>query len=103
MQILLEDVVGCLIGILTRVHGAEGRHATCRSIGTVGLFIFAANMIGKVPGMMSPTASINVTLGCAITVWVFYHLMGLREQGVVNYLKHFAVMPGAPCWIAPWC
>ena len=42
-------------------------------------------MIGKMPGLMSPTASINVTLGCAITVWVFYHLMGFREQGVVNY------------------
>ena len=55
-----------------------------------------ANMIGKMPGLMSPTASINVTLGCAITVWVFYHLMGLREQGVVNYLKHFVCMPGAP-------
>ena len=57
--------------------------------------------MGKIPGLMSPTASINVTLGCAITVWVFYHLMGFREQGVFNYLKHFAVMPGAPLWIAP--
>jgi F-type H+-transporting ATPase subunit a len=27
--------------------------------------------------------------------------MGFREQGVFNYLKHFAVMPGAPLWIAP--
>ena len=58
-------------------------------------------MLGKVPGMMSPTANINVTLGCAITVWVFYHLMGVREQGLLNYLKHFAVMPGAPIAIAP--
>jgi F-type H+-transporting ATPase subunit a len=57
--------------------------------------------MGKIPGLMSPTASINVTLGCAITVWVYYHLMGFREQGVFNYLKHFAVMPGAPLWIAP--
>jgi F-type H+-transporting ATPase subunit a len=37
----------------------------------------------------------------AVTVWVFYHLMGFREQGVWNYLKHFAIMPGAPLWIAP--
>ena len=63
-------------------------------IGTVGLFIFTANMIGKVPGMMSPTASINVTVGCAITVWVFYHLMGLIEQGPVKYVLHFMFMPG---------
>jgi F-type H+-transporting ATPase subunit a len=100
LQILLEDVVGGLIGILNEYIGPKGvRYLPL--IGTVGLFIFTANMIGKVPGMMSPTANINVTLGCAITVWVFYHLMGVREQGLVSYLKHFAVMPGAPIAIAP--
>jgi F-type H+-transporting ATPase subunit a len=58
-------------------------------------------MIGKVPGFMSPTANINVTLGCAITVWVYYHFQGIRAQGILSYLKHFAVMPGAPIWTAP--
>jgi F-type H+-transporting ATPase subunit a len=99
-QILLEDLVGGLIGIMTEYMGPKGvRYLPL--IGTVGLFIFTANMIGKVPGMMSPTANINVTLGCAITVWVFYHLMGVKEQGIGSYLKHFAVMPGAPLAIAP--
>jgi F-type H+-transporting ATPase subunit a len=97
LQILLEDVVGGLVGILTEYMGPKGvRYLPL--VGTVGLFIFTANMIGKVPGMMSPTASINVTLGCAVTVWVFYHLMGLREQGPVNYVLHFMFMPGAPWW-----
>jgi F-type H+-transporting ATPase subunit a len=100
VQILLEDLVGGLIGIMTEYMGPKGvRYLPL--IGTVGLFIFTANMIGKVPGMMSPTANINVTLGCAITVWVFYHLMGVKEQGIGSYLKHFAVMPGAPLAIAP--
>jgi F-type H+-transporting ATPase subunit a len=100
LQILLEDVVGFLNGLLTEYMGPKGlRYLPL--IGTVGLFIFSANMIGKVPGMMSPTANINVTLGCAITVWVFYHLMGVKEQGIGSYLKHFAVMPGAPLAIAP--
>jgi F-type H+-transporting ATPase subunit a len=100
LQILLEDVVGGLIGIMNEYMGPKGvRYLPL--IGTVGLFIFTANMIGKVPGMMSPTANINVTLGCAVTVWVFYHLMGVREQGLFKYLKHFAVMPGAPIAIAP--
>jgi len=97
VQILLEDVVGFLNGLLTEYMGPKGlRYLPL--IGTVGLFIFSANMIGKVPGMMSPTANINVTLGCAITVWVFYHLMGLREQGPVSYVLHFMFMPGAPWW-----
>ena len=95
LQILLEDVVGGLIGIMNEYMGPKGARYL-PLIGTVGLFIFTANMIGKVPGMMSPTANINVTLGCAVTVWVFYHLMGVREQGLFRYLKHFAVMPGRP-------
>ena len=58
-------------------------------------------MIGKIPGFMSPTASINVTLGCALTVWVYYHLQGVKEQGILSYVKHFAAPPGAPLFIAP--
>jgi F-type H+-transporting ATPase subunit a len=100
LQILLEDLVGGIIGILREYIGPKGDRFL-PLVGAVGLFIFVANAIGKIPGLMSPTASINTTLGCAITVWVFYHLMGFREQGVVSYLKHFAVMPGAPIWTAP--
>jgi F-type H+-transporting ATPase subunit a len=50
---------------------------------------------------MAPTSNINVTVGLAITTWVYYHFQGLKKQGVVNYLKHFAVPPGAPVWMAP--
>jgi F-type H+-transporting ATPase subunit a len=55
--------------------------------------------MGLVPGLMAPTSSINVTLGCAITVWVYYHFHGIKEQGIVNYIKHFWAPPGAPWWI----
>jgi F-type H+-transporting ATPase subunit a len=100
LQILMEDLVGFVIGILREYIGPKG-DKYLPLIGSVGLYIFVANAIGKVPGFVSPTANINVPLGCAITVWVFYHLMGFKEQGVVSYLKHFAFMPGAPLWIAP--
>jgi F-type H+-transporting ATPase subunit a len=100
LQIVLEDVVGGLKGLLVDNVGPKGVKYL-PLIGTVGLFIFVGNMIGKIPGFMSPTANINVTLGCAITVWVYYHLHGIREQGIFNYVKHFAVMPGAPLATAP--
>jgi F-type H+-transporting ATPase subunit a len=93
-------VVGGLTSILRENIGPKGPKYL-PLIGTVGLFIFTANMLGKVPGLMSPTANINVTLGCALTVWVYYHLQGIKEQGIVGYLKHFAVLPGAPIAIAP--
>jgi len=34
-------------------------------------------------------------------VWVFYHVQGVKEQGLVAYLKHFAVPPGSPVAMAP--
>lgn len=100
LQIVLEDVVGFLKSTLVEHIGPKGPKYL-PLVGTVGIFIFLGNMLGKIPGFMSPTANINVTLGCAITVWVFYHLQGIRAQGIVSYVKHFAVLPGAPIVIAP--
>jgi F-type H+-transporting ATPase subunit a len=100
LQIVLEDVVSFMLGILREYIGPKGEKYL-PLVGTVGLFIFVANAMGKIPGLISPTADINVPLGCAITVWVFYHVMGIRAQGIGPYLKHFAVMPGAPLAIAP--
>ncbi len=42
------------------------------------------NYMGLMPGLMAPTSNINVTLGCALTIWVYYHFQGIREQGVVG-------------------
>jgi F-type H+-transporting ATPase subunit a len=99
-QIILEDVVGFLVSMLKDNIGPKGpRYLPL--IGTIGLYIFISNMLSKIPGLMSPTSNINVTVGCAITVWVYYHLMGLKEQGVVAYVKHFAVPPGSPVALAP--
>ena len=68
----------------------------CRSSATLGLFILLGNYMGLVPGLMAPTSSINVTLGCAMTIWVYYHYQGIKAQGIVGYVKHFWAPPGAP-------
>jgi F-type H+-transporting ATPase subunit a len=99
-QILLEDSVLGLLSMIEGWIGPEGR-AYLPLVTALGIFILIANYAGLVPGLMSPTANINVPVGCAITTWVYYHVEGLRKQGVVNYAKHFAVPPGAPVWMAP--
>jgi F-type H+-transporting ATPase subunit a len=100
LQIVLEDVVGFFINMLKSNIGETGpRYLPL--VATVGLFIFVANLFGKVPGLMSPTANINVPLGCALTVWVYYQFQGIRVQGLLGHLKHFALPPGAPIFIAP--
>jgi F-type H+-transporting ATPase subunit a len=99
-QILLEDGVTAVVNLLQEWIGPEGKQYL-PLIFTFGLFILLGNYAGLVPGLMAPTANINVTVGLAITTWVYYHYQGFRKQGVVNYLKHFAVPPGAPLWMAP--
>ncbi len=100
LQIVIEDLVGGLSSMLEDWVGPKGiRYLPI--VGTLGVFILAGNLMGLVPGMMAPTSSINVTLGCAITVFVYYHMQGIKEQGIGSYLKHFAAPPGAPLFIAP--
>lgn len=87
-QSILELIIQTFEGVLTDIIGPEGKKYL-PMIGTVGLFIFTANMIGLAPGFMSPTSKLNVTAGCALTVFVYYHWQGMRAQGVLKYLKHF--------------
>jgi F-type H+-transporting ATPase subunit a len=98
LQIVLEDVVSGMAGLLDEWIGPKGRKYL-PLVGTLGIFILTANYMGLVPGLMAPTSSINVTLGCAITIWVYYHFQGIREQGIVNYIKHFWAPPGAPFFL----
>lgn len=100
LQILLEALVSGLNGMLDENIGPKGRRYL-PLVGSVGLFILVGNLMGLVPGLMAPTSNINTTLGCAVTVWVYYQVQGFKEQGVLGYLKHFAAPPGAPVWIAP--
>jgi F-type H+-transporting ATPase subunit a len=58
--------------------------------GALFVFILFMNLIGVIPGFESPTMTPAVPLGLAVTVFLYYHWMGLREQGVGKYLVHFA-------------
>jgi F-type H+-transporting ATPase subunit a len=80
-------IVQAFVGMIVDTVGPEGRRYL-PVIGTVGLFIFGCNIIGLIPGFMSPTSKLNVTLGCALVVVVYYHAQGVRAQGL-KYFKHF--------------
>jgi F-type H+-transporting ATPase subunit a len=82
-----EMVVQAFESVVVDAIGPEGRKYV-PVIGTVGIFIFACNMIGLIPGMMSPTSKLNVTVGCALVVFLYYHAQGVRSQGL-KYFKHF--------------
>ena len=76
-------------------HGHERFQAfvTC-----IFLFVVLNNLLGLVPGLETPTGQPWVPLGIATLTFIYYNFHGLRVQGVVGYMKHFA---GPLWWIAP--
>jgi F-type H+-transporting ATPase subunit a len=62
------------------------------------IFILLANLLGLVPGFMSPTAEPSVPLGCALIAFFYYNYHGIRQHGAVGYAKMFA---GPMWWLAP--
>jgi F-type H+-transporting ATPase subunit a len=76
-------------------HGYERFQAfvTC-----VFLFILLNNLIGLLPGVVTPTSVPVVPLGIAMCTFLYYNFYGFKEQGIVGYIKHHA---GPIWWIAP--
>lgn len=62
------------------------------------LFVLLNNFMGLIPGVTTPTSSIVVPLGLAAPTFLYYNFQGLREQGLIGYLKHFA----GPIWWMAW-
>ncbi len=57
--------------------------------GTLFIFVLFGNLIGVVPSFESPTMFAPVPAGCAMAAFLTYNILGLKEQGLVGYLKHF--------------
>ena len=87
-QSLLELIIQAFESQLVEIIGDQGKKYL-PLIATIGLFIFTCNLIGLVPGFMSPTSKLNVTLACAVVVFLYYHWQGIKTQGLGKYLKHF--------------
>lgn len=66
-------------------HGSERYIAL---VGTLGLFVLLGNLLGVIPTLESPTASVPVTLGCAVVAFLYYNFQGIRQHGAFGYVKH---------------
>ena len=95
-QNLLEVVISAMEEFMVDVAGEEGRWFF-PLIATVFIYIVVCNLLGLFPGFYPPTASINTTLSCALTVVVFTHYIGIKYHGA-RYIKHFL---GPIWWLIP--
>lgn len=56
---------------------------------TLFLFIFSMNLLGMIPFLGSPTASLAVTAALALVSFAVIHVSGLMEMGGGKYIKTF--------------
>lgn len=89
-QQFLELIVGGLKGLLEEIigHGAASKYLYI--IGAFACFIFISNIFGLFFFLQPPTANPNTTFGLGLTAFLYYNAQGIREQGLLHYLKHFA-------------
>ncbi len=59
-------------------------------VGTLFLFILAANWCSLIPGVEPPTAHIETDAALGLIVFVAILYFGIRARGLVGYLKTFA-------------
>lgn len=83
-----EVLIGGLMDFFEENLGRDGARMLYPMMATFFLYIVVANMIGLIPGFMSPTSNLNITLGMTLIVWVTHHILGFRYHGI-KYYKHF--------------
>jgi len=59
-------------------------------VATFAVLVLISNLMGIFPLFMSPTASVNVTFALGITSFIYYNSVGIRENGILKHLAHFA-------------
>ncbi|MFH1563799.1 MAG: F0F1 ATP synthase subunit A [Nitrospirota bacterium] len=97
-QNLLEILIEQILQLLEGVMGHKKAKFFLPLMGTLALFILVSNLIGLVPGLKAPTGDWNTTIALALIVFILTHFFGIKEKGLIGYLKHFV---GPIWWLAP--
>lgn len=59
-------------------------------LGTLFIFLVAANLSGVVPGAEAPTSKLETPAALALVVFASVHYFGVHAQGLLGYLASFA-------------
>jgi F-type H+-transporting ATPase subunit a len=92
-DLLVEGFVGFQDSVL----GRDGRKYLPITA-TVFFYTLILNLIGLIPGVPAATTSVWTTVPVALFIFFSFNYYGIKEQGFVHYVKHFA---GPIWWLAP--
>ena len=88
-QAVLESLV---LGIAQQIESIIHKDARpyVPLLGTLFLYLVAANLCGVLPGVEPPTGKLETPLALALIVFFSVHFFGVRARGVRGYLASFA-------------
>lgn len=89
LRTFFEAFLSYFYGMASDIMGKKSAKRYFPLIGGAALFIFFSNITSLIPGMNPPTASLNITAGCALVVFLAFNYYGLKENGL-DYIKHLA-------------
>jgi F-type H+-transporting ATPase subunit a len=88
-QAVLEIMVTTIEDQISETMQTPGRPFV-PLLGTLFIFLAFANVLGVLPGVRPPTASIETAAALALIVFLAVHLYGLRRRGLKAYLGSYA-------------
>src|SRR5688572_5928301 len=94
---MFEMLADAIYGLMEGVLGPKDAKRFLPIIGSLFFFILFSNLMGLIPGLLPPTATLKTTVVLGVMVFLLTHIFGLRAHGVA-YLKHFL---GPVWWLAP--
>jgi len=90
VQAALDALIDLLKGQLTSSFSSERlAREMFPFISTLFLFVLVSNWLGVVPGLISPTQDLNITIGLALMVSVVSQILAIRTKGMKKYWKGY--------------
>ncbi|WP_227762544.1 F0F1 ATP synthase subunit A [Zhaonella formicivorans] len=83
-----EMIVEFLYGLLESVLGHGGKKYI-PLVGSLFIFILFLNWAWFIPEMKPPTMDLSTTAAFGVTTIITVQLIGIKNKGLVEYLKHF--------------
>ncbi len=89
LRTFFEIFIGYFYNMMKDMMGPTRAKKYFPVVGTAACFVFFSNVLGMIPGFLPPTASWNITAGCALVVLVTFTFYGLKAQGM-GFITHLA-------------
>ncbi|MCY4443742.1 MAG: F0F1 ATP synthase subunit A [Proteobacteria bacterium] len=89
LESLTETIAKFIYDLSKDLFSKASPHGTAL-IASLFLFVLVMNLSGLIPFLPPGSGDFSANLGIGLSVFVVYHVAGIRAQGFWPYIKHFS-------------